>query len=342
MLDDDVIPVANPECTVWSNFGTNRGRPSISGVVDIVWKLVRAESGTLGLDSKLPDKFTGGTADEGDFIPVAFGKTTPCVNCMAGGGGVCVMVLNLTDISRRRIKGILKIGARSAGLREVKLLINLTRKGDVCRRVSIRGRGEDVEFLGETEAPSVVASALNVIEFYQMLQGAILASFCFCGISQKAETKDSLGKFFFAISNHATEARVTDSSVYPAVRPAAQVGRAGVRITHVKSFEEWNAEISLVISIGIFKEKKFSAVGDDHAIVVEDDRSGDGKLFGKSSELIGFAIVICVLADCEPVISSVASLDVVGVINSFENEGATAGIELDGDGVHDVGFTGKE
>lgn len=54
VLDNNVIPITNPESSVRPHFSRHRPRPSVGRIIDVVWELPRFESRAIGSDMELP------------------------------------------------------------------------------------------------------------------------------------------------------------------------------------------------------------------------------------------------------------------------------------------------
>jgi len=98
VLDDQVVPIADPNRAVGSGFRVDGTGPGIGAAVDVVRKLFGNKAGAFGDDFELADEFAGGFADEGDAVAVVFREPVRGVERVAGGGGVAVELVHLADV----------------------------------------------------------------------------------------------------------------------------------------------------------------------------------------------------------------------------------------------------
>jgi hypothetical protein len=122
----------------------------------------------------------------------------------------------------------------------------------------------------------------------------------------------------------------------------AEVGGAGVGVSHAEALEEHLADVSPVVAVGVLEEEHLGAVGADQAAIGANRGGGDGELVGEEGELVGAAVAVGVLADANAIVAEVSGLEVVWIVHGFHDVGAAAVVPGDVDRVDDVRLAGEE
>ena len=113
-------------------------------------------------------------------------------------------------------------------------------------------------------------------------------------------------------------------------------------ITRANTGEKDLTDVGLVVSVGVLEEEGVRPVGADHPTIGENHGGWNGELVGKDGELVGPAVVVGVFADLDAIVTDVASLEVVGIVNGFHHEGPPPFIPGNIDRIDDVGIGGEE
>ena len=138
VLDNDIVPVTDPECSIRPDLRADGSGPGISRVIDVVRLLLEFESGTLGLAGPLADELAGRRADEGDIVPVTLGKSSGGVEGVSRGGCVAVVSIDLSDIRGTREEEGVIVCPWSAGLAQAGLFVIAAGEGEVKTGVCVR------------------------------------------------------------------------------------------------------------------------------------------------------------------------------------------------------------
>ena len=136
--------------------------------------VARHEARALLLHDRLADEMGRGLGDEGDAVPVPLRERPRGVEVMARRRGVAAVDVDLPDVGRRvmhrveRRRALVAGTDAAAGERSARQPLQPleipVRDGDVEARIVVGGRAEDVERLGEPEAPRVVRRSRHVLE----------------------------------------------------------------------------------------------------------------------------------------------------------------------------------
>ena len=171
VLDDEVVPVGEPDGAVRSDLGVD-GRDPLFGPGREVPSVARDESRALLFHDALTDQVRRRLVDERDAVPVLPRERPRRIEIMTGARRVAVEHVHLADVWRQRMHGVergeaLVTGADPAlsGRRQsFDALEEAVRDSHVEARVVVRCRSEHVERLAEAEPPGVVGRARHHFE----------------------------------------------------------------------------------------------------------------------------------------------------------------------------------
>ena len=128
VLNDQVIPIANPHGTIGAGFSKHWTRPSIGRVVEVVRQLLGNKTRAFRCDLELAHQLACAFGHESNRVVVFFGETTSCVNSMAGTSSVALELVHLTNVSGGRIEDRIVIATRSLRLGDTGFVVERLRQ----------------------------------------------------------------------------------------------------------------------------------------------------------------------------------------------------------------------
>ena len=324
VLDDEVLPVGEPDGAVRADFGEDRGHPFV-GAGDQAVSVLGDIAGAGGLHVHERDQLHRRLADH--RLALQAGRELRGVDeVRAGGGGVAAHHVDLTEIrgdGMGLVDEIDLLGRHAAGA------LGPGRGRDAAE--------EDRGVVGratESIAGRVGALAPGVI-------GELVQEFELRAI--RREAVGTLGEVLLFAPDLTGETAVTDRTAEPVVIAIGKIARLSMRIADTPAGEDDLTDVGLVVAVGILQEDEVRGLRDDHAAVGEDEARRDVELIGEDRELVGLTVAVGVFADLDAVVAlRLVFLHAVRIIASLADPEATTRVPGERDRLHDVRLGGEE
>ena len=98
VLNDEIVPVADPNGTIWSRFRSNGARPSIGRVVEIVVQLLGLIRRTFGRDRKSTHQLARAFGHKSILFAILLRETSGGIEAVSRTGGVTLKLVDLTNV----------------------------------------------------------------------------------------------------------------------------------------------------------------------------------------------------------------------------------------------------
>src|SRR5579875_3382582 len=187
-------------------------------------------------------------------------------------------------------------------------------------------RVEDFAGLAETKPPGVVGRRAEKFQLRAI----------------RLEAEKSLPEAMTLTANFALKSSVTNRGIDPVIQSQTQIARPRMGVVDVKTTEQHLAHISFAVAVCVLEEKNVWRLSDDQSAVDAHHAGRNAEFVSEKSELIGFASAGGVLGDDNAVVALTVGMLIVGVINTFGNEGAAASIPSNSDRFEDVRLSGEQ
>ena len=324
VLDDEVLPVGEPDGAVGTDFGEDRRHPFVGAGHEAV-AVLGDVTGPGGLHVHEADELHRRLADHGLALQ-ARGQLGGVDEGRAGGGGVAAHDVDLTEVGGDRmglVDDVDLLGRHAAGA------LSPRGRGDAAEedRGVVGGTTEGVAGGVGAIAPCVVRELVEKLE-----SGAV-----------RGEAIAAHGEVLLLAADLAGETAVADRATEPVVVTVGEAAGLGVGVADAPAGQHDLTDVGLVVAVGILEEDEVRGLSDDHAAVHEDEARRDVEMVGEDRELVGLAVAVGVFADLDAVIALLlVFLHAMRVIRGLADPEAAARVPRERDRLHDVGFGSEE
>ena len=324
VLDDEVLPVGEPDGAIGTDLGEDRGHPFV-GAGDKAVAVLGDVAGAGGLDVHEADELHRRLADHRLALQtlrqvrrVDEGRSSrsgPAAHHvdLTEVRGDRMRLVDDVDLLGRHAAGTLGPGRGRDAAEEDRGVVGRTTEG-------VAGR------IGAV-TPGVVGELVEELEL-----GAI-----------RGEAVAAHREVLLLAADLAGEAAVADRAAEPVVIAVRKAARLGVGIADAPARDDDLTDVGLVVAIVVLEEDEIRGLRDDHAAVGEDEARRDVELVGEDRELVGLAVAVGVFADLDGVIALLLVFhDAVRVVAGLGDPEAATGIPGERDRLHDVGLGSEE
>ena len=324
MLDDEVLPVGEPDGAVGADLGEDRGHPFV-GARDEAEAVLGDVARAVRLDVHEADELHRRLADH--RLTLQAGRELGGVDeGRAGRGGIAAHHVDLTEIRGDRVgraDDVDLLGRHAAGA------LGPGGGGDAAEEDrGVVGRAtEGVAGGVGAIAPGVIGELMQELEL-----GAV-----------RGEAVAAHGEVLLLARDFAVETAVADRAAEPVVVAVGEAAGLGVRILDAEAGDDDLTDVGLVVAVGVLEEDEVRGLRDDHAAVGEDEARRDVELIGEDRELVCLAVTVGVFADLDAVVTLLlVFLHAVRVVGGLADPEAATGVPSERDGLHDVRLGGEE
>ena len=324
MLDDEVLPVGEPDGAVGAHFGEDRGHPFV-GAGDEAVAVLGDIAGAGGLDVHEADELHRRLADHRLALQT-LRQLRGVDESGSGRGGPAAHHVDLSEIRGDRV-GLVDdvdlLGRHAAGA------LGPGRGGDAAEedRGVVGRAAEGVAGRVGAVTPGVVGELVEELEL-----GAV-------GGEAVAAHREVL----LLAADLAGESAVADRAAEPVIVAVGEAARLRVGVSDAPAGHDDLTDVGLVVAVGVLEEDEVRGLGDDHAAVGEDEAGRDVELVGEDRELVGLAVAVGVFADLDGVVALLLVFhDAMRVVAGLGDPEAATGVPGERDRLHDVRLRGEE
>jgi hypothetical protein len=332
VLDDEVVPVQDPDRPVRAHLGMDRGGPLVRARHEV--PAVRlAEGGADPVEDSPVEEVARGIGYERDPVPVLRWKAPGGVEVVPGGRGEAPVIVDLPQVTGEGVDVVVCIEPFPTPALRNPGALELLRFGEVSvgnrhvDAVLVVGRGtEDVELLGEAQPPTVVREAGHELQFG--------------GVEREAE--DSGSELDGTSPDLAVEAGGAHDPPDPVVESVVEVRGSRVGIPRAPAREDLLPHVRPVVASGVGQEEEAGSRSHDEAAIREDHSGRDIEPFGEHGRAVGSPVSGGVLQDPDDVAALPIGTQVIRIIQRLGYPEPTSFVEGHRDRVHDVGLRREE